>query len=47
MEANLPLPSTGTLISVLEARMITAGSSYTEKQILVVLHSQTLFDYIW
>lgn len=39
MEASLPLPSTRTLISVLEAHMITAGSSYTEKQILVVLHS--------
>jgi len=32
MEANLPLPSTCTLISVLEARMITVGSSYTESK---------------
>lgn len=39
MEANLPLPSAHTLIPVLEAQVITAGSSYTEEQILFVLHS--------
>lgn len=39
MKANLSLPSMHTLISVLEACVITAGSSYTEKQILIVLHS--------
>lgn len=39
MKANFSLLSTHTLISVLEACVTTAGSSHTEKQILIVLHS--------